>query len=70
MAFVPGVADPAEVVARLLDSAAAVNQLRPGAPLRLSIGAVAVAPKDERSLDVLIHDADQAMYANKPVTAR
>lgn len=70
VAFLPGATNPDEVKGRLLDCVAAVNGLRSGSPLRLSIGAIALAPRDHRSFDVLIDAADQAMYAEKPVSGR
>jgi len=66
VAFLPGTADPAGVVAGLQRAAAADNAAHPErARLAFSVGSSAVAAGDLRSLERLLAEADSAMYAAK-----
>ena len=66
VAFLPGLADPTEVVTALHRAAGADNEARPGrARLAFSIGATPVGAGDLRSLERLLAEADSAMYAAK-----
>ena len=65
VAFLPGVPDPDGVRERLLASVARANRTRPGPPVALSVGVIAVAAGDPRPFDVLIAEADEVMYADK-----
>lgn len=65
VAFLPGSADAGRVRHRLEERVERDNRHRTGAPLRISVGTVAVIPTDGRPLVQLLAEADAAMYADK-----